>query len=297
MQTSARRLALPVLFSTLLLVAWTRSAPQEVEMKVQHVAGAVHMIEGRGGNLGVSVGEDGLLLVDDQFANLAAAIQVELDALAKGAGLDTGEPRFLVNTHHHGDHTGGNAVFGETATILAHENVRARLLEPARGEPTPAAGLPVVTYAQGLSLHFNGEEVRVWHLPHGHTDGDSVVHFTGSNAVHTGDLCFNGRFPYIDVTSGGSVAGYIEAVAAILAATDARTRYIPGHGALASREDVETFHRRLDEIYTMVKGAHDQGMDAAGMKRDKLLADYDDWSWNFVDATRMIDMIVQELEG
>ena len=157
-----------------------------VEIKATHVAKAVHMLEGAGGNIGVSVGEDGVLMIDDQFAPLAEKIRTAI-------GKISDRPiRLLLNTHHHGDHTGGNAEFGKTSTIIAHRNVRKRL---AAGKNTPRSALPVVTYEKTVSLHFNGEDIEILHLPAGHTDGDSVIFFKGSKVVHMGDHFFNGRFP------------------------------------------------------------------------------------------------------
>jgi glyoxylase-like metal-dependent hydrolase (beta-lactamase superfamily II) len=295
MRSQGLRLAPPLAFFSLLLVAWRLSPAQEVELIPEHVAGPVHMITGQGGNLGVSAGPDGVLLIDDQFAPLAPKIQASLAALAEAAGLDSGAPRFLINTHHHGDHTGGNAIFGEAATILAHANVRARLLAPGRGEPMVAAGLPVVTYADGLSLHFNGEEIRLVHLPRGHTDGDTAVFFTGSKVVHVGDLFFNGRFPFIDIDGGGSIAGYLEGIQLVLDLTDANTRYIPGHGPLASRADLEALHAMLIDAQGLVRGALAEGKSADDMKAAKLLEKYAAWGWGFVDAGRMIDTLVRGL--
>src|SRR5262249_43272997 len=155
----------------------------KVEVKAEHVAGKVYMLTGAGGNIGVSVGEDGLLIVDDQFAPLADKIRAALK------GLGEGKLKFVLNTHWHGDHTGGNESFGAEAPILAHANVRKRMSTEQHVfgnavPPSPAKALPVVTYEQGVSIHFNGEELKVVHYPHGHTDGDSVVYFTGANVVH-----------------------------------------------------------------------------------------------------------------
>ena len=197
--------------SAVLIAAAGVSAAQQtdftkVEMKPTQVAGQVWMLEGLGGNIGVSVGEDGILIVDDQFAPLADKIRAALK------GMGEGKLKFVLNTHYHGDHTGANPAFGPEAPIIAHHNVRVRLLtESRRGErvtpPMAKEGLPVITYADGLSIHFNGEEIRVLHLPGGHTDGDSVVLFTGSNVVHMGDDFFHNRFPFVDLDAGGASRG------------------------------------------------------------------------------------------
>lgn len=277
--------------------AWSLGTadPQGSEITPEHVAGPIHMLTGNGGNLGVSVGPDGVLLIDDQFADMAKKIQGAIDQLAQDAGLDGGSARFLINTHHHGDHTGGNEIFGVQSTIVAHENVREQLLNRERGGAMPAVGLPVVTYSDGLSLHFNGEEIRLVHLPEGHTNGDTVVFFTGSNVVHTGDLCFNGMFPFIDLDGGGSVLGYIKNVDEILTQTDAKTRFIPGHGKLASREDLQTLSTTLSTIVQLVAGAKQDGQTAVQMKSGKLLAEFESWNWQFVNADQMIDTVLREL--
>lgn len=295
MRIQRLRIALPLAFTSLLLIAWNHASTQEVKMVAQEVSGPVHMVEGRGGNLGVSIGEDGLLLIDDQFANLAPQIQEALDKIAADAGFESGVPRFLINTHFHGDHTGGNAIFGKQATILAHENVRARLMQPGQRGAMPKAGLPVVTYAEGISLHFNDEEIRLIHMPHGHTDGDTVVHFTGSNVVHMGDLMFNGRFPYIDMDSGGSVTGYLANIETVLGLTDEDTQFIPGHGALGERADLEGLFEALDFAVSTISEAKESGRTLEEIKASDLLSEYAEWGTGFISTERMIDMVWREL--
>src|SRR5690606_24850365 len=166
-----------------------------VQITATPVAGTVQMLQGQGGNIAVSIGADGVLMVDDQFGPLADKIKAKITELGGGA------PAFLLNTHWHGDHTGGNEFFSDAATIIAHDNVRVRLADPS-AERVPAA-LPVITYSDGISVHYNGEEIRLIHLPNGHTDGDSAVWFIGSNVVHMGDEYVNRTFPFIDTASGG----------------------------------------------------------------------------------------------
>ncbi|HEX7956823.1 MAG TPA: MBL fold metallo-hydrolase, partial [Pyrinomonadaceae bacterium] len=218
----------------------------KVEIKTTKVAGAVHMLEGAGGNIGVSAGPDGVLIVDDQFAPLADKIRAAFKPLSPGP------LRFVLNTHFHFDHTHANPVFGREALIVAHANVHRRLSIETRvlGEtykPLPKEGLPVVTYETVLSVHFNGEEVRVVHFPAGHTDGDSVVYFTGSNVIHMGDDFFSGRFPFIDLDNGGSVEGLARNVAEIIAKAPAGVKIIPGHGPLSTLADLRAYHAMLVE--------------------------------------------------
>jgi glyoxylase-like metal-dependent hydrolase (beta-lactamase superfamily II) len=289
------RVALVVFATALVASAWCY-APlgpvQDVSVTTHHVKGPVHFLEARGaGNIGVSAGPDGVLMIDDQFANRAEQIQAALTAI-QDAPVD-----YLINTHYHGDHTNGNTVFGVTASILAHDNVRARLLQPDRrtGQPMDAAGLPVVTYPQQLSVHFNGEELRVEHFPSAHTDGDSVVFFLGSDVVHMGDLFFVARFPFVDIDAGGSVRGLIESVNAILARVTDETKIIPGHGPLATRAELATYRDMLVDTLGRVEGALSEGATADDLKRDDALADYAAWGTGFITSERWLDTLVREL--
>jgi cyclase len=273
----------------------TPSSQETPVIQTQKITDSIYMLIGPGGNLGVSVGEDGLLLIDDKFANLAPDIKAALAVLANSAGLAQSAPRFLVNTHHHGDHTGGNPEFGDESTIIAQTNVRNRLADPTAKSPMPKVGLPVVTFDKGLSLHLNGEEIRLVHLAAGHTDGDTVVMFTDSNVVHMGDLCFNHLYPYIDTAAGGTVAGYIENLEFLLASTNEATQYIPGHGPLASRADIIDLREMLEGVVQLVQAAMAEGKTAEDMKASKLLAPYDAWNWDFITAEKMIDTVAGEL--
>lgn len=262
----------------------------KVEIKVHPVAGKIFMLEGAGGNIGVSVGEDGIVVVDDQYAPLAPKIKAALASI-------TDQPvRFVLNTHYHADHTGGNEFFGETAPVVAHENVRTRLAEgfPSRNiDPAPDGALPVITFNDRLSIHLNGEEVRAVHMPKGHTDGDSVIFFTGSNVVHLGDLFFNGLFPFIDIDSGGSVDGAIAGIEALLPKIAEDTKIIPGHGPLASKGDLEATLGMLRETSALVRAGLAAGKTAEQMKEEKILAKWDSWSWGFITADRFVDTLAR----
>ena len=255
----------------------------KVEIKATKVAGNVWMLEGAGGNIGVSAGPDGLLVIDDQFEPLADKIRAALK------GISPAKLSFLINTHHHGDHTGANAVFGKEMTILAQENVRKRLTEGEK--PMAPSGLPVITYADGVSVWFNGEEIRVFHAPHGHTDGDSIVWFKTSNVVHMGDQFFNGMFPFIDMASGGSVDGYLAAVEKVLGQLPADVKIIPGHGPLATREDLERYLAMLKDTTAAVRKGVAAGKTADQLKAEKVLAAWDEWSWDFISADKFIDQL------
>ncbi|MDA1277004.1 MAG: MBL fold metallo-hydrolase [Verrucomicrobia bacterium] len=271
-----------VFLSASLSLAFAQRDFSGVEIRSTHVGGKVYMLEGSGGNIGVSAGEDGVLIVDDQFAPLAEKIEA---AIRK---INPGSLKFLLNTHWHGDHTGGNAHFGKKASIVAHSNVRKRL---ADAPGAARESLPVLTFDQSVSVHFNGEEIRVIHLPTGHTDGDSVIHFTKSGVVHMGDHFFNGRFPFIDLNSGGDVKGYLKNVESVLQHLPDGVKIIPGHGALATRGDLETFHAALVETTGIVKRGIDAGKKLEDLKAAGLPDKWKDWGSGFVNTDRWIETV------
>jgi len=210
----------------------------KVTIETTKLTDNTYMLVGAGGNIGVSVGADGVLIIDDQFAPLSDKI---ISALKK---LSDQPVKIVVNTHHHGDHTGGNENFGNLgATIMAHDNVKKRLKNKS-----PAAALPVITFNDKLTVQMNGEAVMVIHVDNAHTDGDALLYFTESNVLHTGDTYFNGRYPYIDLNSGGSVDGYINAVKTGLMLINDETKIIPGHGELSNKTEYETFLKMLETL-------------------------------------------------
>ena len=231
-------------------VAGTVSAQQDmsqVEIQTLKVADNIHMLVGSGGNIGAVVGSDGTFIVDDQYAPLTDRIMAALRTISE-------QPvRFVLNTHWHFDHTGGNENMGKTgAVIVAHENVRKRMSVGQfmtafnmQVDPAPAIALPVVTFAEDVSFHLNGEKIAVSHVPHAHTDGDAIVAFQNSNVIHMGDCYWNGMYPFVDVESGGSIDGMINAVGNALKMMDDNTKVIPGHGALSNRAELQSFHEML----------------------------------------------------
>lgn len=282
-----KRVVLALPFGALLALAWAQGT--EPGVRVVPVGGAVSCLQGRGGNIGLSIGEDGVLMVDDQFPDSVAAIEEAID------GLSDAEPVFLINTHWHGDHTGGNAHFGKGATIFAHDNVRLRL-EGREGEP---ARLPVVTYEDGLSIHFNGEEIRVFHVPTAHTDGDSVVWFTGSKAVHMGDLYFQVGYPYIDASSGGNALGLVEGLRSVLERLPEDVRVIPGHGKVGTLADLREYYEMLETLTQRIEDAYGEGESVAAMLERGITRDYDErWgSFSFVPPERFVASVVASLEA
>src|SRR4051794_10428332 len=247
----------------------------KVEIKVHPVAGSVYMLEGAGGNIGVSVGEDGIVIVDDEFAPLAPKIKAALK------GISDKPVRFVLNTHWHGDHVGGNAQFGGDAPIIAQENVRERMKNGSTvmgREVKPAAkeALPIITFNDRASVHLNGEDIRAVHFPAGHTDGDSVIFFTQSNVIHMGDDFVTYGYPFVDVANGGSVSGMIEGVEKVLATAPAAAKYIPGHGPVSTADDVRKFVQMLKDTRALVADAVTKGKTADQMKKDKIMAKFDD---------------------
>lgn len=278
--------ALPFLALALGLVAPAALAQRNfdnVEIKTIPVAKNIYMLEGSGGNIGVSVGTDGNLIVDDQFAPLAEKIDAALQR------LNPGKLKFVLNTHHHGDHTGGNAAFGaKEATIIAQSNVRKRLAGEANAKKE---ALPVITFDHSASVHFNGEEIKLLHHGPGHTDGDSIVHFTGANVVHMGDQFFNGGFPFVDLNSGGTVEGYLRTVAVVLEKIPADAKIIPGHGPLATVDDLKAFHAMLMDTSAIVTKGMADGKSLADLKAAGLPEKYKDFGTGFIKTDRWIETI------
>lgn len=257
----------------------------KVEIKATKISGNVYMLEGSGGNIGVSVGTDGILIVDDEFAPLADKIKAALKSLGEG------KLKFILNTHWHGDHTGGNVVFGPDAPIIAQTNVRKRLQSgspESKVDPAPKDALPVITFDQSVSVHFNGEEIRVIHFPHGHTDGDAVIFFTGSNVVHMGDDFFNGMFPFIDLDSGGDVDGYVKNVGEVITKLPAGAKIIPGHGPLATADDLKKFHQMLLATTDIVRKKVAAGKTLDQIKAEGLPAEWSSWGTGFIKTDRWI---------
>ncbi|WP_437752380.1 MBL fold metallo-hydrolase [Sorangium sp. So ce1389] len=272
----------------------------KVEIKAEKVAGAVYMLEGSGGNIAVSVGDDGIVIVDDQFAPLAPKIKAALK------GITDRPVRFVLNTHWHFDHTGGNAIFGAGAPIVAHENVRKRLVsggpKATVGDktidaipPAPKEALPVLTFQDKVSIHLNGEEIRAIHIPTGHTDGDTVVYFTKSNVVHMGDDFVTYGFPFVDLVSGGSVKGLIAAIDRMVKELPADVKVIPGHGKVSGVEDMKKLSATLKDCVRLIEAEVKKKRTLKQIQDAKVLAKYDELGKGFVSADAFAEFVFKEL--
>jgi glyoxylase-like metal-dependent hydrolase (beta-lactamase superfamily II) len=292
---------LVILAVTVICLAAVQTRAQDfskVEIKVTKVSGNVYMLEGSGGNIGVSVGPDGILIVDDQFAPLADKIRAALKTLGDG------KLKFVLNTHYHGDHTGSNTVFGPDAPIIAQTNVRKRLSEEQKSKffnrttpPMAKEGLPVITFDNAVSVFFNGEEIKVIHFPHGHTDGDSVIFFTGSNVVHMGDDFFNGRFPVVDLEAGGDVEGMTKNVGDIISKLPAGVKIIPGHGALTDVEGLKAFHNMLIQTTEIVRKRMAAGKTLDQIKTEGLPEEWKSWGSGFIKTDLWLTLIYTSLSA
>ena len=252
----------------------------QVEIKTTKVVDGIYMLEGAGGNIGLSAGDDGAFVIDDQFAPLSEKIMAAISEV-------TDKPvDFVLNTHYHGDHTGGNEAFGESgAHIVAHDNVRKRL---ADNDDTPEGALPVITFSKSATFHWNDHEIYIFHPKNAHTDGDGIVHFRNANVVHMGDVMFSGLFPYVDVGGGGNLKGFIAAQEKVASMIDDDTKIIPGHGPLSSKADLEKSIAMLKDVRDRVQALIDDGLDEEAVVAAAPLADLEEeWGWAFINAERM----------
>lgn len=286
----------------LLLALPSTTTAQEAEeaptIESQEVAEGIYMLVGQGGNLGVSIGEDATFLIDDQFAPLTPAIQEAIGELG-GGDVD-----FLLNTHFHGDHTGGNENFGKAgALIFAHGNVRERLSSEQivartgeRTPPMPKAGLPVVTFNDAIDFHINDETIHAFHVPNAHTDGDSIIHFRQADVFHMGDVLFSGMYPFIDVDSGGSIDGMIAALEKAVAHSRSGTRFIPGHGPLIGQAEVKEHVEMLRTVRDRVAKLKAEGQSLEDIQTAAPTADLDEtWGGGFIKGTDLVAFVYNSL--
>ena len=266
----------------------------KVQIKTTQLAQNIYMLEGEGGNIGVSVGEDGVFLIDDQFAPLTARILAAIKAISD-------KPvRFLLNTHWHFDHTGGNENLGKSGVVIfAQDNVRKRLtvktpiefFKAAYGPSAPAA-LPVVTFAETVTFHLNGDEATAIHMPNAHTDGDSIIHFRNANVVHMGDTYFNGLYPFIDTGTNGSVKGMIAAADRVLKISDDTTKIIPGHGPLSNKAELKAYRDMLVKISEKIEAMVKAKKTLAQVIAAKPTRDFDEaWGKGFLKPEQFVEIV------
>jgi glyoxylase-like metal-dependent hydrolase (beta-lactamase superfamily II) len=263
-----------------------------IDYTITDLGHGIYRLEAAGGNIGLSVGEEGAFLIDAQYAPLAPKLQAAIAEL-------TDKPvKFLINTHWHGDHIGGNTAVAATgAIVMAHDHVRARMA--ARGpKQAPAEALPVMTYSDATTFHLNGLRIHAFHVANAHTDGDTIVHFPDVNVIHAGDILFNGLYPFIDLGSGGSLDGYLAAMEMLVSMADDQTQIIAGHGPLGDKAAVERSIAMLKDAKGRVAKLVAEGLSKEEVLAADPLADYNaDWAWRFITAERMTNTLYDELAG
>jgi cyclase len=291
-----------LLIIALLLTATghTYAQDKKVEFTTFQLSDTVYMLRGRGGNVGISTGPDGLFIIDDQVAPVTVPL---LEAIRK---ISTQPIRFVINTHYHADHTGGNETIGSGgALIIAHDNIRKRMITEQVSifmknttPPYAKSALPVATFNDRMTLHINGESATVYHVAHGHTDGDSIIHFPASNVIHMGDMYFNGLYPYVDLDAGGSIQGMVQAADLALSLADETTRIIPGHGPLAITEDLRVFRDYVIKASANVQALIDEGKNLGEIIAAKPTAEWDETlGVTWITPAQFVVFIYNSLEG
>lgn len=260
------------------------------DVTTHKITDSIYMLEGRGGNIGLSVGDDGILIIDSQYDNMAAPI---LDAIKK---VQVGKIDFLINTHFHGDHTGGNQALAQDTPVIGHTNVRARLARGKRMEEVEFRNsLPVITYDDSAAVHFNGEDIQLKHYPTGHTDSDTIVYFPAANILHMGDHFFVERFPFIDLNGGGDVAQYIKNVESVIASAPADVTIIPGHGPISTMDDLKAFVKVIKDTVGIIQKGIDAGKDKDALTKEGLPSEYDVAGSGFITTKQWINIVYDSL--
>ncbi len=267
----------------------------QVKIESKKITDQFYMLKGRGGNIGLFIGEDAVFMIDDQFAPLSKKI---LEAIQK---ITPKKVDYLINTHWHGDHTGGNENMGkEGALIVAHNNVRKRMSVESirRGRKLPASpkiALPVITFDSDLSFHINGDDILATHVHNAHTDGDAIIYFANNNVLHTGDSFFAGKFPYIDLESGGSIEGYIAGIEKMILITDSETKIIPGHGNISSKNDLILYLKMLKTLKKSILSEIKKGASLEEVKNNSSITkEYESYS-GWITGERIRETIFKSL--
>ncbi len=296
----ARQIILPIFLFILPVFSWAQGF-EDVQIEPVKVSDNIYMLVGRGGNIGVCIGEDGVLMVDSQFEQLAEKVKQTIADLNDG----NGDVRFLVNTHLHGDHIGGNPPVAQNGgVIVAHDNVRKRITTEQVQEyrdrtvpPAPEAAWPIITFGEDITFHLNGEEILVSHGPQAHTDGDVVVYFKNSNGIHTGDVFYRFGFPFIDEASGGSVNGFVAHLDKILNMIDENTKIIPGHGEVASKADLQAFRDGVADLRDKFMALVNEGKSLDEILAANITEGYDDWDGGFIKAQDFVNLMHYSLKN
>jgi cyclase len=276
-------------------IAWSQQDFSKVEIKAEKLNETTYMLTGAGGNIGLSVGADAVFVIDDQFAPLAPKIRAAI------ASITPKPVQFVLNTHFHFDHTGGNEALGkEGALIVAHDNVRRRLSSGqlisflnAQQAASPKVALPVITVASDIRFHINDDEVHAFHVPRAHTDGDLIVHFIKGNVMHLGDVYFNGFYPFIDSSSGGTAEGLVAALDRVLLLANDQTKIIPGHGPLATKAQLAAYRSMLATVTQRIKALRSSGKSDEEIVAARPAAEFDAaWGGGFINAQRFVQMML-----
>ncbi len=275
----------------------TAGGHQSGDFKATKINESITLLQGKGGNIALNHGNDGLLIVDDDYADMSAKLKGQLETLGNGKPL-----KYVLNTHWHSDHTGSNDALGKGVDIVAHDNVRARLSSPQEvpffnmvTTAQPKHALPNLTYPETMNIHFNNESIRLQHFPNGHTDGDSVIFFEKSNVVHMGDLMFYPMFPFVDISSKGNVVSYAANVGKILSKVNDATVIIPGHGPLTDKKGLNAYHQMLTATIAEVEAMKAEGLTLEQAQGKGLSPKWLEWNVGFIKQEAYISFIYQSL--